>query len=233
MPKNDPEFDGYSEDYENLLADPLRDTFAGGKKFFHQRKWLLIEDFFRRRKQSTQQLTWLDVGCGKGELLRCGEGSFGAVTGCDPSTGMMSGLSGIAVEAQTDPTRLPFPDASFDFVTSVCVYHHVRPTDREALSREIVRVLRPNGIFSMIEHNPWNPVTRLIVSRTAVDTDAVLLTSSEARSLQRQAGLRPEALEFFLYLPESIFAAMPWAEHLVRHVPLGGQYASFAIKTAR
>lgn len=231
-PDNKPEFDRYADEYEKLLADPLRDSFAGGSAFFHRRKWILIEDFFRRRKQPTKSLAWLDVGCGKGELLNYGRASFGSVTGCDPSQGMMAALEGIPVHAQTSPTKLPFPDASFDFVTSVCVFHHVSPADRAPLTGEIARVLRPGGIFAIIEHNPWNPATRLIVSRTPVDADAILLPAGESKGLQRGAKLEPVALEYFLYLPEAIFGAMPWIEGIARHLPMGGQYASFAEKSA-
>jgi hypothetical protein len=93
-----------------------------------------------------------------------------------------------------------------------------------------MRVLRPGGVFSIIEHNPWNPATRLIVSRTPVDADAILLTSGETKALQQTAGLRHQATEYFLYLPESLFNTIPWSEKLGRGIPLGGQYASFAQK---
>lgn len=231
-PPQKPEFDAYAAEYEQLLADPLRDTFASNSAFFHWRKWLLIQDFFGRQKRSTRDLAWLDVGCGKGELLNYGRASFGSVTGCDPSQDMMAAIEGLEVHPQTHPTRLPFPDASFDFITSVCVYHHVPPPDRAPLTSEIARVLRPNGIFAIIEHNKWNPATRIIVSRTPVDADAILLPSSESKSLQRQAHLTPISLEYFLYLPESIYSRMPWVESIARRIPFGGQYASFAQKRA-
>jgi SAM-dependent methyltransferase len=50
---------------------------------------------------------------------------------------------------ESEPTRLPFPDAAFDAVASVGVLEHVRETGgTEAGSlREIARVLRPGGFF--------------------------------------------------------------------------------------
>ena len=39
--------------------------------FFHRRKGDLIRRFFRRRGVATSGLRYLDVGCGKGELLSC------------------------------------------------------------------------------------------------------------------------------------------------------------------
>lgn len=53
--------------------------------------------------------------------------------------------------AISDIERLPFADASFDFVYSWGVIHHTEDTPRAA--REVVRVLRPGGQFSvMIYH---------------------------------------------------------------------------------
>jgi SAM-dependent methyltransferase len=98
---------------------------------------------------------------------------------------------------------------------------------RAALTREVRRVLRPGGIFAIIEHNPYNPATRLIVKRTPVDVDAILLYPRETQSLLRSAGLPVRTTSYFLYLPEGIYRFAGAVEDLLRHVPLGGQYAVF------
>jgi len=69
MNKAKPEFDQFSESYEQLLDDPIRNRFSpGGTEFFHVRKRDLIRDYFRRRRIDTRKLSYLDLGCGKGEL---------------------------------------------------------------------------------------------------------------------------------------------------------------------
>src|ERR1019366_5710452 len=78
------EFDRYARDYDDLLRDPIRDRFAGRTEFYHLRKWLVIQDLFRRRSTSSRELCWLDVGCGKGELLHLGKEHFRTAMGCDP-----------------------------------------------------------------------------------------------------------------------------------------------------
>ena len=83
------EFDRYAGNYEDLLRDPMRDRFAASAEYFHLRKWLLIQDFFRRRSIRSQDLCWLDAGCGKGELLRLGKAHFRTAMGCDPSAEML------------------------------------------------------------------------------------------------------------------------------------------------
>jgi SAM-dependent methyltransferase len=229
------EFDSYAPRYDDLLRDPLRDRFTSGSAFFHWRKWELIRRFFAERERDTHQLDWLDVGCGQGELLKLGSANFRHVAGCDPSANMIAGLAvtrsmGVDVRAQSQAAELPFPDQSFDFITAVCVYHHVHGPDRALLTESIRRVLRPGGIFCMIEHNPWNPATRLIVKRCPVDIDAELLSAPFAKRLLRSGQLNPIETSYFLYLPEQLYKAAPWVESALRSVAAGGQYALFSQK---
>src|SRR6187401_2654345 len=219
-----PEFDSYAREYSELLRDPVRDRFATTPIFFHQRKWGVIREFFDSLGHSTSGVSWLDVGCGRGELLRLGQSVFGSVAGCDLSQEMLKASTDLEVRLQTAPTELPFDSEAFDFVTAVCVYHHVGLSDRDALTREAFRVLRPGGVLCVIEHNPLNPLTRRIVQRTPVDTNANLLPHSEARRLVGSAGFSCLDTRFFLYLPEPVFLRMPWLEDFLKHVPWGGQY---------
>jgi SAM-dependent methyltransferase len=223
------EFDRYAKDYDSLLRDPLRDRFTQNSKFFYVRKWILIQEFLERRRFAAASSAWLDVGCGRGELLVLGQRHFARVAGCEPSEQMASSAT-VEVSHQPSPDVLPFPNESFDFVTAVCVYHHVEEEDRRPLTREIQRVLRPGGIFSIIEHNPLNPVTRIIVSRAPVDQDAHLLTARRARQYLRSAGFLIIGLTYFLYLPEKLFHKSSRLERLLARVPLGGQYAIFGQK---
>jgi SAM-dependent methyltransferase len=226
-------FDRLSSSYEELLHDPLRDRFSGLESaFFHRRKGDLIRRFFRRRGVATSGLRYLDLGCGKGELLQLLQSDFKQTAGCDVSQEMMrqiTQVTGIETRVQKD-LRIPFGDAEFDLVTAVCVYHHVPSAARQTLTKEINRVLRPGGVFCMIEHNPLNPVTRLIVSRTDVDADAILLPAAEARQLAAAAGLAPLEQDYFLYFPQALYRYLGRLEAVLAKVPLGGQYALFTSK---
>ncbi len=224
------EFDRFADDYADLLRDPIRDRFATGSRFFQERKWILIQDFFHTTGRATHGAHWLDIGCGQGQLLRLGRPAFARVAGCDLSAGMLKASQGIEVRLQTHAAVLPFADKSFDFVTAVCVYHHVALADRARLTREARRILRPGGIFCLMEHNPLNPVTRRIVRRAPVDVNAVLLAASEARNWIAEAGLRCLVTWFFLYLPERLYRSLAPLEGLMKTLPLGGQYAVFAQK---
>jgi ubiquinone/menaquinone biosynthesis C-methylase UbiE len=176
----------------------------------------------------THTLDWIDVGCGQGDLLRLGRQYFRSAAGCDPSEGMLESCSDLNVRTQPSMMSLPFESESFDLVTIVCVYHHVPIDQRSAFTREAFRLLRPGGFFCMVEHNPLNPVTRLIVSRTPVDADAQLLRAKESHSLVRAAGGTLLETPYFLLFPQSIHKYARVIEDWLSFVPLGGQYAVFA-----
>ena len=56
-----------------------------------------------------------------------------------PEAGKLT-AKGIEARVQDDPAKIPFQDSEFDFLTAVCVYHHVPPSARAALTREMCRV---------------------------------------------------------------------------------------------
>lgn len=121
----------------------------------------------------------LDVGCGRGEIIRhcsrLGADAFGidyapvAVRMTrdliqDEETDVQPGQMGVA---RADAKRLPFPDAAFDRVLLFDVVEHLYPWELHQAFLEIRRVLKPEG--RLIIHtapNRWYdtyayPVVRL------------------------------------------------------------------------
>lgn len=231
--KMEKEFDRLAPDYKELLKDPVRDYFAPGSEFFLTRKIDMLLEFAASAGIDTQRLAWLDVGCGKGELLRAAHPHFGRALGCDVSLGMISECRGLEVVHQPDPLRLPFEDSSVDWATAVCILHHISAHERTPLIADICRVLRPGGILAIIEHNPFNPAVQLITRRTPVDENARLLTARTARSLMGRALMDTIATRYFLYVPQRMHSWAARMERALGRVPLGGQYVVFARKPAR
>jgi ubiquinone/menaquinone biosynthesis C-methylase UbiE len=226
------EFDRYAASgYSELLHDPIRQKFAPGSRFFLERRLMLLREFFQRCGVKTESASWLDVGCGEGGLLALGKPHFRAVAGCDVSAGMIQHCDGLDVRQQESACRIPFNDGSFDLVTAVCVYHHVNIADRPAFTVDISRVLKSKGIFCVIEHNPFNLVTQLIVRRSSVDVQARLLHPAIAKRLVRATGMKVLETQYFLYFPERFYAKMAAIEARLSALPLGGQYAVFSQRT--
>ena len=71
----------------------------------------------------------LDVGCGTGVLAARLAAAGYAMTGVDPSAGMLEVLRArapdVRARARRRATALPFDDGSFDLVLSVAVMHHI------------------------------------------------------------------------------------------------------------
>lgn len=96
----------------------------------------------------------LDVACGTGAVTRAilnvlaGEGS---VVGLDPSTGMLAEarakVGAHFVQGQAED--LPFPEASFDFLSMGYALRHVMDLDRAFA--EYRRVLKPGGRVLLLE----------------------------------------------------------------------------------
>jgi len=226
------EFDKYAGEYKKLVHDPIRDWFGPGNSFFFERKWKLLAEHMTLAGLEPAACAWLDVGCGRGDLLRLGRTHLAQAVGCDVSTEMLADCTGLEVVPQTETNKLPFPDERFDLATAVCVYHHVAPAARPALTREIARVLRPGGMACIIEHNPFNPATQIIVRRLPVDADAHLLTWGTAGRLLKDAGLVQTHTKHFLFFPERLYHRASKIEAWLARVPAGGQYAVFGRKPA-
>ena len=113
----------------------------------------------------------LDFGCGTIRSLHTlSAQGFSEVVGCDyfPER---EDFSAVAASAQPNVqlvhlsgSTLPFPDAHFDCVASLCVLEHV--IDIEAALAELHRVLKPGGSFVIVGPN-WsglnNPIRALYV----------------------------------------------------------------------
>ena len=112
----------------------------------------------------------LDLACGTGDIAWLAAGAGARVTGLDvtprmielarakaPAGGARPGL-GPAVFVVGDMGALPFPDASFDVVTTGYGLRNV--PDLAVAVREIARVLRPRGVFLSLDFN--RPSSRLV-----------------------------------------------------------------------
>jgi demethylmenaquinone methyltransferase/2-methoxy-6-polyprenyl-1,4-benzoquinol methylase/phosphoethanolamine N-methyltransferase len=120
--------------------------------------------------------TALDVGCGTGTLalaLRSRLGT-GAAHGIDASPEMIEVARGKAAKAGAGVDfrvalveALPFPDATFDLVTSSLMLHHLPDALKRAGLAEIRRVLRPGGRFLALDfaapsHSPLGHLLALV-----------------------------------------------------------------------
>jgi len=100
------------------------------------------------------KIDMLDIGCGNGALLNALADRVSSGVGVDESGGIIerarvknSEISNLKFEIIKGPV-LPFPDASFDVVTSLMSFRYL---DWDPLLTEIKRIMRPGGRFLIID----------------------------------------------------------------------------------
>jgi SAM-dependent methyltransferase len=184
-----------------------------------------------RRHFGDTRLDLLDVGCGNGMLhgFLLASGLPFSVTGIDVAAEFMAAAREANPQVTYDTYeggRLPYEDASFDAVFTICVMHHVPPQDWPRFLAEMRRVVRPGGLVLVFEHNPLNPLTRRLVRNCAVDENAVLLKPALLDGLMRDAGIEAVRLEFIIFTPfaSAVFRRL---DRVMSPVPLGAQYVAY------
>ncbi|HEX4330593.1 MAG TPA: class I SAM-dependent methyltransferase [Usitatibacter sp.] len=142
-------FDGTARDYdfvERLLA------FGSGS--WYRRQAL-------QRSGLASGMRVLDIATGTGLVAReaiATVGPTGLVLGLDPSAGMLEEARQLPMPlVRALGEKLPFPEASFDFVSMGFALRHV--ADLDALFSEMRRVLKPGGTACVLEITyPKRPV---------------------------------------------------------------------------
>lgn len=139
----------------------------------------------------------LDIGCGTGTLaVLLKQSEPGAViVGIDGDPTVLERARGKAAAANLEITfdvgmaqALPYPNDTFDVVTSTLMLHHLRHPDKVAAIREAFRVLRAGGAYYVIEFT--RPRGRLMLALAKVSE---LLEETEDGVLGRLPGMFRDA----------------------------------------
>lgn len=221
---NNAEFDEYAADYDRALQRGLavsgedKNFFARGRIEWLARRLLELGEHPRRI---------LDFGCGIGSAAPFLIESFDpdSITGVD-----ISEMSLAAAQKINGSDRARFfsfdeyePNGCIDLAFCNGVFHHIPVADRAAAVGYVYKSLKPSGLFALWENNPWNPGTRIVMSRIPFDRDAVTLSAPETRRMLVEVGFEIISTDFLFIFPRvlrRLRAIEPWLASL----PLGAQY---------
>jgi SAM-dependent methyltransferase len=214
------DFDDFTDNYNRLLSDRTR-FFSSSETYFAKYKVDIVHQHVH-----SQVGRLLEYGCGIGRNIPFLKQAFpdAVIVGSDISRASLEiakhdniGIEFIHEDKNTASI------GQFDLIFVAGVFHHVLIKQRVAVARTLFERLSPDGLLFIFEHNPFNPVTRRIVSNCPYDEDAVLLTPGELQDILGQAALSVERKAYCLFIPPSL-SLLSRFESKIGWLPLGGQY---------
>lgn len=218
------DFDTYAKSYDSNLNKGL--AISGEDSTFFARgrvEWL--KKCMRRLNYVADAV--LDYGCGVGNTTPFLFEILGAkyVVGVDLSQESLfvarQANRGLPVEYRLINDLEE--ERKFDLVFCNGVLHHILPNERSESVRYISKRLKPNGIFSLWENNPWNLGTRYIMSRIPFDKNAIPLTRREASLLVMSNQFEVIRVDYCFIFPSFMKLLRVFEKYFTR-IPLGAQY---------
>lgn len=112
-----------------------------------------LEDSIRDLAALPSRGAYLDVSCGRGEMLvAAGKLGFESIMGTEIVAELLDGMRVVRAEVHA----LPFDDKSVDVATMFDVIEHLIPGDDEAACRELARVARRHVLLSANNRPSFN-----------------------------------------------------------------------------
>ncbi|GAA6143327.1 class I SAM-dependent methyltransferase [Hydrogenophaga sp. 5NK40-0174] len=219
QPSESIDFDDYAGSYDALMHESVG-AYTSDVAYFAQYK---VDFVKQRRARPVKKI--LEYGCGTGRNIPMLRDAFeeAEVIGTDISPASLDIARqhnpGIRFEVETPDLKLD----GFDLVFVANVFHHIPPPERGGAMKVLSSRMAPDAEICIFEHNPFNPVTRRIVSTCPFDADAVLLRPSELRRLYDRSGIELVDQSYCLFVPPR-FSGLLFLERHLTWLPLGGQY---------
>jgi len=232
MNKLPAKFDEYAEGYGAAL-ETTRWATGEDSEFFARARIEWLSQCIRELAEQPRVL--LDFGCGVGSSAALMLEALGCqrVVGIDVSERCIAQATNLhtSIGVRFDTVSAHQPSADMDLAYCNGVFHHIPPVERGASLCLVYDSLRPGGLFSFWENNPWNLGTRYCMYRCAFDQDAITISPWQARTLLQAAGFEVIRQDFLFYFP----AVLKWLRGLepaLTKLPLGGQYQVLCRKPA-
>ncbi len=194
---------------------------SDSERYFAEYKVLLLKSARRAARSVTCSIS----GAVPAEAFRscCKLFPQARVFGFDPSDECLNRARVSFPHARFESSVERFAAHSFDLVLAANVFHHIPADQRQGALSSCKNLLADEGRVGLFEHNPVNPVTRLVFERCVFDRDAHMLSMREAKALARSAGLSICFNAYTLFFPPALRALRP-LERMLSKVPLGAQY---------
>ena len=221
------EFDKFAEEYDKLHQKNIK-LYGEYPEFFHEYK---IKDLkiIAKKEKLPENSQILDFGCGIGNSIGIMKTYFpnSTIYGVDISeksiTLAQKRFGQFAKLQSYDGITLPYADSQFDIIFAACVFHHIPQINYPTIFQEIKRILKPNGILVIFEHNPLNPLTVHAVNTCQFDENAVLISCSHLKKILITTAFTQVYSAYRIFFPHFL-AKLRAVEVFLKWFPLGAQY---------
>ncbi len=217
------EFDEYATNYKQVVAESIRITGESSEYFAAYKA-----DYIARKIAPRPGTKLLDYGCGIGLLSAQIRKRLPQVRvdGFDVSKSSLGQVEPALLSQGTFTTDQSELHPHYDVIVLANVLHHVSPTERDSLLKQVSSRLARNGRIVVFEHNPLNPLTRHAVSQCPFDEGVQLLPVRETRGYFRE-GFEGVTRDYVVFFPRWLAWLRP-LEGFLSWCPLGAQYAVVA-----
>lgn len=213
------EFDKYAKSY----SDDLKKSMPTGFK--------TVEYFSEYKVKLAKRLSngvpgrVLDFGCGIGQcsVRLIDEFPNSTVLGFDVSEDSLNVARVKMPEATFTSNWDQVAKQTFDLIFASNVFHHIQSDDHLLWLSRLKSALTPNGTLVIFEHNPLNPLTRIVFKRCIFDIGATMIGQKNFLQLARTAGFSGCSSRYTLFFPEPLKFLEP-VETYLGWLPLGAQY---------
>jgi ubiquinone/menaquinone biosynthesis C-methylase UbiE len=146
-----------TEDSARLYDMQVEVLFSGAANAMRRQALVPMAEALRGRDQ--RKVAYADIACGPGTFLGQVRRAFPRLPALaiDLSEAYLrEAKRQLARRPKVQPVvakaeALPLPDQSLDLVTCIFLFHELPPDVRKAAAREIARVMKPGGLFILVD----------------------------------------------------------------------------------
>jgi 2-polyprenyl-3-methyl-5-hydroxy-6-metoxy-1,4-benzoquinol methylase len=214
-------FDQFAKQYKDLQNRNIKLSGEDWDYFLKNKA-----EFVRRQAGEGFKGRTLDYGCGIGALSQELQAALpeSTIDGYDISAESVKLVPSDVSSRGLFTHNLEEISTVYDLVVVSGVFHHVVPEKRKGIALEITSRLKSGGKAVVFEHNPINPLTRLVVSQCEFDEDAILVYPADLTRILAGEGLENISRDYLVFFPKIISWLRP-LEPGLRWCPMGATYA--------
>ncbi len=221
----DPEFDSYAQNYGDIVKKAAS-IIPVENEFYLTSKIKILSQIIENLPTNAYVL---DFGCGVGSLVIPLSKLFPEKTffAYDPSPESIEkikqeNIKNIVCLTSEDELSKLSSSAKIDFIFCINVFHHIDKDTRSDKVSLLRTLLSHQGQILILEHNPLNPVTRIVVNRCEFDIGVELLSAHEMKELFQANFIEVQKHRYIIFFPfdNKFFNKL---EKLLSRLPMGAQ----------